>query len=362
MPPINFDRFRLGRIFGNRGNGGLPFGDVSNLFKGGSSFTDMLKNVKFPGQDMMMRDVEQRMLERRLMMNAPRGPVPRIPSAGLRSIGAGVGGQAPMRQVVIPPMGPIDPAGFDTRSMLREQARAGDVEGEEERAAREKISVRETDIDQQRINLDQFEAEHPKMEVLSPKGGTIIAVDPMTGEVYDTGIPSDNEEALIKLRGRERRETVGETARERRRIGAQTISGRAATNRQRHAQRMEEIRARGGKLADSQTPREERMSIRNKAQRFVADNPEFADKITFDGEFVTITPPKGGWFKDPTEEENKEYEKIVAAIYDDETTSTTDTQAEGKVYDEDIKVYAPNGQEGTWPAGEPLPPGYIPIM
>lgn len=65
--------------------------------------------------------------------------------------------------------------------------------------AKEKNDERNAAIRQQRADIYDFKARNPNMKIVIPKGGNIIAIDPLTGQSHDTGIPTGSLTETDKL-------------------------------------------------------------------------------------------------------------------------------------------------------------------
>jgi hypothetical protein len=66
-------------------------------------------------------------------------------------------------------------------------------------------------IRQQRADVYEFKARNPNMQILTPKGGNIIAVNPQTGERIDLGVATGtmSESDLQAMRGTQAMEQIG---------------------------------------------------------------------------------------------------------------------------------------------------------
>lgn len=65
--------------------------------------------------------------------------------------------------------------------------------------AKEKNDLRKADIAEKRASIYEFKAKNPQMKLIIPKGGNIIAMNPITGEQHDTGIDSGSMNEMDKL-------------------------------------------------------------------------------------------------------------------------------------------------------------------
>lgn len=157
----------------------------------------------------------------------------------------------------------------------------------------------DTNIKQQRANVYEFKAKHPEMKIMIPKGGNIVAIDPITGKSMDLGIDSgtltDKEKieltqegslAKIQESGRQQRDT--ENTRQGNRIELAGVQNQ-------NQKSLIETRAETQKpLLPNQTAKDRV----NKAAELANSHPEYAPfiKMTPDGAGFIITPPSSGVF------------------------------------------------------------------
>jgi len=203
---------------------------------------------------------------------------------------------------------------------LRQQAQAAT-------AAKNEVDAK---IKQQRADVYEFKARNPNMKIIAVKGGNIMAINPITAQKMDTGIPSGS------LSDADRIALEQDNAMER-------IAGQGDQTRQtqgvRHEDTMEEIGARGDesrktKAVPSATTTtnkpETEAAIRtgriNKATQLINTRPELRKWIQVNGNDIRVTPPSnGGYFSSgPTKQE---FDEINNAIYGTSTAKPADNAA-----------------------------------
>lgn len=335
--PNPYARLRAGGIFGGEQNALSP-ADFSNLFRAPPNISSQIRpsglepEIRFGGRDRYGPAVQ----EGRIQTTRPRqiGGVSQ-PRGGRTTVSSRQPPRVSLR---------------NGQEQLKLQKR---VQSLRERAQRAKEigDDRDFEIKKQLADVTEYKAQNPEMEIKAPKGGNIVAINPVTGEVTDLGIPSGemSQRDRLMLERKIGLERVSETGKESRRTEGVRQVGREKSETQRQTNRIATIRERGGSIAGTETPREERMRIANRAQEVILLNPQWADKIQIDGDFVTVKPPTEGFFG-LGEFEEDEYGEIVNSILGDDGDQS-DT----------IRVRAPNGQTGSWPTGDDLPQGYTRI-
>jgi hypothetical protein len=192
---------------------------------------------------------------------------------------------------------------------------------EKAQIAKEKNDTRNAEIRQQRADIYEFKATHPNWKIMMPKGGNIVAINPMTGETHDTGIPTGSMTDLDKLtlgqeNALERIGATGEQARETegvRQAGRETLVGM----RGEEARKTRET-VPGGVGGRAIQPSQVRVDQANKARQIVNANPELAQwiKLGSGNEFTVVPPGKDFWGK-PKGPTPEQYSQINKFIYGD---------------------------------------------
>lgn len=177
------------------------------------------------------------------------------------------------------PVQPITPYQRESLDIEKERLKQTGKLGEE----RLETTKRGQDISKQRADVYKFKAENPNMRIITPKGGNVMAIDPITGEVTDLGIDAGTltDEERINLQGTKAMERVN-----------------AVTNRQKELQK-----SKGEQTQQEIATRESNIRGRDKAtnvtktgqqvnaQQIINTRPDLAKyiKVTSDG-LVQIDP------------------------------------------------------------------------
>lgn len=190
--------------------------------------------------------------------------------------------------------------------------------------AKEANDLKRSQIAQQRADAYDFKIRNPNMKLVMPKGGNIMAMHPVTGELQDTGIPTGsltdadrisltNEGAMarIQAQGDETRETAGV----------------------RHEYTMDEIGARGdearatratptgnaaGGAGRPEIPTQTRVRQFNKARELYNTRPDLRPfiKIGAPGSNdFQITMPGKNWLGNPNGPTQQQLDEINNIIY-----------------------------------------------
>lgn len=191
--------------------------------------------------------------------------------------------------------------------------------------AKEKLDIRNADIRQQRADIYNFRANNPNMKIVMTKGGNVMAVNPLTGETHDTGIPTgsmteinkmnltqDNEMERIGARGDETRQTEG--VKQGNRIFMAGVTG--DQTRQTNAAKVE------GAATKPLMPTQIRIQEFNRARQLINIDDELGQYIKIGNPGAndfTIDPPSNGFFNaGPTVEQ---YKKIKEFIYGNDSNT-----------------------------------------
>lgn len=189
---------------------------------------------------------------------------------------------------------------------------------EEQAAATQDINRQKVGISQQRANIYDFKAKNPGMKYITPKGGNVIAVNPITGEQIDTGIDSgtmterekmdlqnENVTGQIEKRGEIQKDIQGQR-------NEGNLAGIAA-----RIEGQKEINA--AKAGKEELPSQTRVKVANKAREIINTRPDLAPFITTDsqGNFQVEPPGKSFWGS-PTGPSQQQYDTIKSIIYGEE--------------------------------------------
>lgn len=209
---------------------------------------------------------------------------------------------------------------------------------EQAQKAKEANDSKKLEIAQQRANVYEFKANHPGVKLQFPKGGNIMALDPVTGKLTDTGIPTgtmseldklnlghDNKLEEIAASGDERRQTVrvqGEEARSTARVRGEesrtTKSTPSATKT-----------STGDK---PELPTQTRVRQFNNARELWNTRPDLRPfiKVGAPGSNdFTVTPPGKNFFNNPTGPSAEQYAEIQGAIYGTKPVASHNTAPTG---------------------------------
>lgn len=177
-------------------------------------------------------------------------------------------------------------------------------------------------IRQQRADVYEFKAKNPGMKLVITKGGNVQAMDPITGEMHDTGIPSgsltDADKAAL---------THDYTSKEITQRGEETRK----TQDVKHEDTMEEIGARGeqarttkstpsgtGNNPRPELPSQTRVRQFNKARELYNSRPDLRPFIKINGtNDFQITAPGKSFLGNPQGPTPQQYKEINDAIYGD---------------------------------------------
>jgi hypothetical protein len=185
---------------------------------------------------------------------------------------------------------------------------------EKAQQAKERNDDRNAQIRQQRADVYQFKATHPNWKIILPKGGNVMAINPLTGESQDTGIPTGTMTDLDKiwLQQENALERIGATGEQARQTETTRQEGRVelAGVRGDEARKTRQT-VPGGVSGMGTSPQGIKVDQYNKARQVVNSSPILGKYITLSsGNEFTVKKPgeRGG----PTPEQ---YSAITKAIY-----------------------------------------------
>jgi len=175
-------------------------------------------------------------------------------------------------------------------------------------------------IRQQRADVYEFKAKNPGLKLVMTKGGNVQAMDPITGELHDTGVPTGSltdadRLALTQENKIEQIHTTGEETR--------------TTNEQKNEQTLGQIDERGNQSrltkqtpSGNQTgsnkpelPSQTRVRQVNKARELFNSRPDLRPFIKIQGNDVQITPPGKNFFGSASGPTPAQYKEINDSIY-----------------------------------------------
>jgi hypothetical protein len=138
------------------------------------------------------------------------------------------------------------------------------------------LEQQKIDINKQRTGILDFKAKNPGMKVLTPKGGNIAFLNPVTGETIDSGIGTGTmtEQELQELRGDQAMQQ----------IGART-EGQKQVQEMRNEGQLANIAAR----AQNISPTQEKSQIQNNVNKLITTRPDLAEFIVQDPNTGAIT-------------------------------------------------------------------------
>lgn len=367
------DRLRTGNIFGNSSNGGGMFTPLQNTPSYRQILNDFMKMRDAINQEDLRMESSMRNSEAPTVSG---GPI----NSALKPNAMGMGGIDPQKpmNMVIKDDNAITP--FQRRSLeLRER----------EMQNRDERGDRSFDLAQDRVNqgdrrtsIAEIKAKHPNMRIFAQKGGNILMIDPTTGDVVDTGRPTNtlSESERIETQQGNALERIKETdANTKENIGIRAANTSEQID-QRGAIQDRQIGARGtesrltkrtdpGSNDKTLLPTQQRAQQFNNAREYLNRNPNAAQWISLDsnGSF-SVTPPTkpGKVYGNTAGPSDDEHKKIMAAIYGSNppvANNTPNSTSNNAAVDEGnanvrIKVIGPDGRTGTVPANSTLPKGW----
>lgn len=191
---------------------------------------------------------------------------------------------------------------------------------ERKQKAIEENNERKAAILQQRADIYAFKATHPNFKFVMPKGGNVMAGDPATGQMHDTGVPTGSLTDLDKLhigqeQALERIGAQGEQARETetvRQAGRETLVGMRGEQA-----RQTKATPPGGITGKGLMPTQIKVDQYTKARQIVNSNPELAPfiKLGPSNEFEVVRPNPGGWTERGRGPTPQQYSDIINTIY-----------------------------------------------
>lgn len=227
---------------------------------------------------------------------------------------------------------------------LRQQA-------DEARAAND---TRRSDIAQQRANVYEFKARNPNLK-FNFSGPTVLATDPTSGRVTDTGVQTGNLSAMDKMnlaqeQALERIEKTGQQARtteEKRQEGRMEVVGERGEQARRTKETPTATQTGRGEL-----PTQTKVRQYNAAKQLANTRPELRQfiKLGTSNDF-TIEPPGTNFFGRPTGPTKEQYDEINAAIYGagPQIQQPNRIKTEAKVTaPTNVRVRNAQGQTGTF--------------
>ena len=204
--------------------------------------------------------------------------------------------------------------------------------------AKEANDSKKLDIAQQRANVYEFKANHPGVKLQFPKGGNIMALDPVSGKLTDTGIPTgtlseldklnlghDNKMEEIHAGGEETRDTTRVRGEEERK----NIVVRGQESRTTKATPSASKTATGDK---PELPTQTRVRQFNNARELWNSRPDLRPFIKVGNpgsNDFSVTPPGVNYFNRPTGPSKEQYDEIQKAIYGAKPTTTTPARVGG---------------------------------
>lgn len=187
--------------------------------------------------------------------------------------------------------------------------------GSREKIAGERETTRrdETAIKQKMAEVADFKARNPSAKIVVQRGGQIMAVHPITGEVIadlgSSGLMTEEEKQ--NLIGRQRIEQIekgGEEARK-------TVAARGEEERKTVGVRGEETRKNiAARVTNRVLPSQEKVATFNRAEAVKAKYPNLAKHINLlPGNIVELTPASTAWYKGGPSKD--EYDMLVKEIF-----------------------------------------------
>lgn len=176
-------------------------------------------------------------------------------------------------------------------------------------------------IAQQRADVYQFKAQNPNMRIMAPRGGNLMAINPMTGEAMDLGIPTGtlSDEDRLALTGEQRMEQ----------IGARGDIQRELTDT-RGQQRLGEIAARANEqrltnIARPETPGQVKTQQQINLNQLIATRPDLSRYVTIDPNTNSFTINENAPANEKQMITNAIYGKAKDVQLPSETTTTKKT-------------------------------------
>lgn len=300
------EKLRMNNIFPT---GGVPFG-MPNLSAGQVDIGGATQRLL----PMLLQEKEK---DRQLQLELARMRQPKVEQIGQSMQ------QGPPNVVYKPdPNSAID---AQVREMLTPSIKSKELEFKQQQLQQKgELEGRKTDIAQQRADVYRFKAMNPGMKIITPKGGNVAAVNPITGETIDLGIDSGTltEQEKIDLQGEKAMEQIGARGEETRK-----------TQELRGSQALEQIGARisgqkeveGMRQARPELPTQTRVRQETAARQLANTRPELAQFVTVapDGSFQIQPPGQTDFFGRPTGPTLAQFAEIQKSIYGEPTKTTT---------------------------------------
>jgi len=229
-----------------------------------------------------------------------------------------------------------------------------------------------------RLTLDELKQQNPQMQVVKTEGGNYMLINRTTGETKDSGIavgtltPEDEAELKIET------ETtlIGKraaAARKTTKMGQERGAEIAKTGREHGAGLAEAGREHAAGIAREKatSPKTETGAAQKKRIQDALNKPENKElrkwfEITGSGVRIKDVDEVDKPFNFPFLGKNREEldapielerQEAYELLYGAEDTVTGPIETEGK-----IRVRAPDGVEGNWPADKPIPEGFTRVQ
>jgi len=217
-------------------------------------------------------------------------------------------------------------------------------------------------IREHRASIYEFKAMHPNMKMVFPKGGNIMAQDPLTGKLLDTGVPTGSMTDLDKLNLQEENALQN--------IGARGDEARKTEN-VKEVNRQADIAARGnesratvrerasrtGAGAKPETPTQTRVRQFNAARELYNTRPDLRKFITLgrpgSNDFTVASPGKS-WFGTATGPNDAQYKEIQKKIYEDTKAGAGMAPVAAHTTVPSEKPTVPAGRVAIYKNGQPV--------
>lgn len=175
-------------------------------------------------------------------------------------------------------------------------------------------------IKQQRADAYDFKVRNPLMKIVIPKGGNIMAMDPVTGQLHDTGIDSGS------LSDADKAALTQENKLEQIDVNQKNTEKNINTK---HENTLDEIGARAKEARTTKStpsgnapnankpelPTQTRVRQLNKARELYNSRPDLRPFIKITGNEFQITPPGSGGMFDSAGPNPAQYKELNDAIY-----------------------------------------------
>lgn len=189
---------------------------------------------------------------------------------------------------------------------------------------KEKNDATNAQIKEHRAAVYEFKAMHPGMKLVFTKGGNVQAMDPITGKLMDTGVPTGSMTELDKLNLQEQntltnidaKETAGEKLEGVKQTGRlQSIAARTEGT----LRAVRERNARTGAGSKPETPTQTRVRQFNAARELYNTRPELRGFIKLgrpgSNDFVVTPPNPSAFFSSNRGPSAQQYKEIQDKVY-----------------------------------------------